>query len=804
VSLHGIEDLLSEIESLLDAMRHEGAYLKLSRLLNDIGPQEIKSWEVDLRHVIERFYKNKKRDLTSLLEKRLGNEQQNARPKNPLARLSEIQIEAVGKELKNALKELETHHIFQWSTYYRDTILNFYDRFVELAPRIENERLSSIIRAEVSAHTRAILESGYRHQVSRNLLPHFDAISKSVGGLEKFLELPVEVYANKLSVSLTPETGQSMRAVCSAFLAGILHGYATANLGRERGFTLLPNNTRAWVQLVPFLTFGDLGKVTAELAPSEFRSALETGAAILVRSLDQIVQHARDFVPLPALAQYQQYESRLDLAFRPPADADSPQLIEIQCYLTDSTVSRETLQDSVRRGISVVLASLQPDLLELVRRDDRMSEVIVHINDSEPSERISNSLSEAIEKVIYRRRTKRTDGAPITYNCAREFPLRNPVRAKYFHVNRSSVRDLLRAFDRRNGVRLWCSVRRSGKTTACFDLGSTTGGSVIVPQTCDSTEQFPNANLFYDEVCKAVDAGLSVPGDFVQRIVLRCAPNAESDTKRFVFVVDEYETLFGRLRSALRRDPDIRYTVVQPLLNQLVGFSRDHLLVFMGQQPNAHYILMDQNQLSPYVEQDPFPLFQHNNGTITGEFSELMRKVLTDSIRFDGTFADAAYEETAGHPFLTVNLLVELVDWLIDSRRPAKDIRLTCDDFVSFAKDRLTPNRIAMSTEYDFFREAIADAISDESAKTNPWLYSVYRVLGGIGSRVQKGSFSVSQSKYVALTKELGIEQLGIGRDELLRTAAQANFLHMSAEGVQPRIRLLGRIAAAARPRVIA
>ena len=311
---------------------------------------------------------------------------------------------------------------------------------------------------------------------------------------------------------------------------------------------------------------------------------------------------------------------------------------------------------------------LRPDLLELVRRDDRMAEVIVHYDDSVSPQAVSNGLTETIEKVIYQRRTKRISGAPINYNCAREFPLRNPVRAKYFHVDRSSVRDLMRAFDRRNGVRLWCSVRRSGKTTACFDLGSTSSGAVIVPQTCDSTEQFPNANLFYDEVCKAVDAGRAIPGDYFHHLVLRCAPNANAETERFVFVVDEYETLFGRLRGALRRDPDIRYTVVQPLLNQMVGFSRDNLLVFMGQQPNAHYILMDQNQLSPYVEQDPFPLFQHNSGTTTGEFSELMRKVLTDAIRFDGSFADATYEETSGHPFLTVNVLVEFVEWLIDDQ----------------------------------------------------------------------------------------------------------------------------------------
>lgn len=166
------------------------------------------------------FTKKKKRDLTILLEERLGVNQQRIKTRDPLTQLSESKIDVLSREFTNALKELETHHIYQWSTYYRDTILNYYDRFVELAPQINSERLASLIRVEVSKHTSAILESGYKHQVSRNLLPHFDAIGKSIGGLKNFLELVVEIYVSKLSVSLSPETGQSMRLVCSAFLAG--------------------------------------------------------------------------------------------------------------------------------------------------------------------------------------------------------------------------------------------------------------------------------------------------------------------------------------------------------------------------------------------------------------------------------------------------------------------------------------------------------------------------------------------------------------------------------------------------------
>src|SRR5204863_4372926 len=115
------------------------------------------------------------------------------------------------------------------------------------------------------------------------------------------------------------------------------------------------------------------------------------------------------------------------------------------------------------------------------------------------------------------------------------------------------------------------------------------------------------------------------------------------------------ETLFGRLKSAVAREPDLRYTVAQPLLNQMVSFTRENLLVFLGQQPNAHFILMDQNQLSAYVQQDSFPLFQHEDGTMQGELAELVRKVLTERVSVDPSFVDGVHSETAGHPFLAVN-----------------------------------------------------------------------------------------------------------------------------------------------------
>ena len=160
-------------------------------------------------------------------------------------------------------------------------------------------------------------------------------------------------------------------------------------------------------------------------------------------------------------------------------------------------------------------------------------------------------------------------------------------------------------------------------------------------------------------------------------------------------MLDEYETLFGRLNSAVMREPDLRYTVAQPLLNQMVTFTRDNRLVLLGQQPNAHFILMDQNQLSPYVEQDAFPLFEHDEGTTDGELAELVRKVLTERVHVEPEFLDGVVEETAGHPFLTVNMLVELGDWLIETERSVSSLTLDARDFERFRRQKLRPRTIS-------------------------------------------------------------------------------------------------------------
>lgn len=228
----------------------------------------------------------------------------------------------------------------------------------------------------------------------------------------------------------------------------------------------------------------------------------------------------------------------------------------------------------------------------------------------------------------------------------------------------------------------------------------------------------------------------------------------------------------------------------------MVAFSKDNLLVFVGQRPDAHYIIMDQNQLSALIQQDSFPLFEHESGS--SEFEDLIRKVMTEYIHFDASFLAAVHAETAGHPFLTVKVMINFFDWLIESKRPLRNIHLGEGDFQLFASRRLNPIQIALNSGYDFFRKAVGDAMSEEGRKHTPWLHAVYAVMQQISLEAE--SLRVSRSEYFELVQRINRPSLSTySPDGLLRTGTQANFFAFNDESVSIKIPTLARISLAAR-----
>lgn len=215
--------------------------------------------------------------------------------------------------------------------------------------------------------------------------------------------------------------------------------------------------------------------------------------------MDEVLGRGRSgFFALPSFGQFSQEVLRLDIGIRLPTAVTSKKYLEIQCFL-GLEPTRWQLEELVRRDVALVVLPLVPATNDWVSAHDRLRRIVVNtsagigLSTTAATQRATEILSEAA-----RESGQRLQHAPLSYNFAREFPLQNPNINRYFLVHRESVRRLLRTFERRNGVRLWCSVRRSGKTTACFDLAADTASDVVVTQTCAHTEQYAGANVFYD------------------------------------------------------------------------------------------------------------------------------------------------------------------------------------------------------------------------------------------------------------------------------------------------------------------
>ena len=722
----------------------------------------------------------------------------------PISPTSEI-----ASDFRYELNQLREHHIFQWSTFYRDCFDNYFSLFLKEIGQPSVDDSVEAFMDPLAEHTNLIFTQGYEYV--RRTHNHDIAITKSLNGLTQFLAVPLDYYSAQASSVSDYRSAISLRLLFSAALCGILEGYSRTSFGDLPGSGVLARFQRNWVHYAAFFTPTHAERLICCIEPGPFLNGFRTSVLPLLDAIQRFFRSEEyDYWPLPVMGQYSWPQRCLEISVRPPRNAAFQGLIETRVFLDESFVHIQDLENSFGRRVALVIAPLKPDIQKAVDDHERLREIVVTVSrgttvDDITAEKIRTNLSDrayrVLDEVVYVLRSKLEAKSPITYNFAREFPLHQPDKASFFHVTRTSVRDLLRTFERRNGVRLWCSVRRSGKTTACFDMETTTGESYIVGQTCGVPPN-PDASKFYNFIRDAIQSGDMVSQSFVKDIISQCAPD-NLVGRRIVLIIDEYETLFGLLRNAVKDSDSIRYNVIQPLLDQLVVFSQENLLVFLGQQPDAHFILMDQNQLAPYVTQDSFPLFEHVQGSSTGEFAKLVNKILFGRIECTATFLDALYRETSGHPYLTVTVLIEFVDWLIERKRPQIGLRLNSGDFTRFARAKLSTERIILSPEYNFFKEAAAPALSKQGYLSNPWLFMSYWAIREI-SIENPSVFRVSRKNFENITKRIPVPKGGaeIDCENILRTASQANFLTYDEKHVSVRIRILGRISAAVRPLV--
>lgn len=826
-----IDSVLAEVADLSRHVQVKSARAKMEALLRGLPGTTLASFEGRIRQGISESFFRKNRDaLIDLLNQRLtgfvpapdtdtlaeaseepgaagAEEVVSALPVtlhdvHPRAKpltvmptvppLNAAEVDERFAEFENVLQVLSERHIYQWSTFYRDWLTDDFDWLLTAMERYRRpSELLERVRLAMAAHSREIFQKGYRY-VTTQEDGHEYAVTKSLNGLKRFLDLAVEFYSSKLPAAAAIEQSRRLRALTSSMLVGVLHGYAQVSFGWEAGEDILARFATYWAHTLAFLQPYDIESLLERLPRNEFTDAVGVYFTPLAEAIEQIGKQ-RTHMPLPTASQLRWGSGRLNIWLRPSTLSPFPQLIELECYLDAKYLQDNDLVEAAGRGVAVVVAPLRSDLHAAKQPESRLPGIVVTSDgDAAKIPEIREKIRNILAIRAYRQDTAWTRRQPLTQNPARAFPLNNPDLLRHFLVYRQTVRDLLRDFESRSGVRLWCSVRRSGKTTAGSRLDTSTGTVAVIKQTCDSTGENTNDSFLYDQVVDALSRGQQIPADFLSSIVEQCGDGQDSQD-RFVLVLDEYETLFGRLKAAAGRNRELRYAVAQPLLNQMVRFARDNLLIFLGQQPNAHYIFMDQNQLSPYVQHDAFPLFGHDSGDSMEEFAQLVHLILTKVMDPDTSFIDAIFKETAGHPFLTVNLLADFVDWLIEKRRLVADLNLGAEDVARYAGERLTAKQVRMSRDYTFFREAVGQAMGDAGQEETPWLHAVYSSLSAL-VHASPESLRCSRDDFREIATRVQGEH-GIDADQLLLSASNSNFLAYDDQYVWPRIRLLGRIS---------
>ncbi|MEQ7780010.1 hypothetical protein, partial [Xanthomonas sp. WHRI 8356] len=77
-------------------------------------------------------------------------------------------------------------------------------------------------------------------------------------------------------------------------------------------------------------------------------------------------------------------------------------------------------------------------------------------------------------------------------NYAKDFPLDDPLfREGHFEVERHSVNRIIQGLQRGVGAYVWCSVRRSGKTTSAEAIAGPSGERMVIFQSMDHRPNSP-------------------------------------------------------------------------------------------------------------------------------------------------------------------------------------------------------------------------------------------------------------------------------------------------------------------------
>jgi hypothetical protein len=789
---------LTDVSNLLAGNQMQEADRRTRALISKLNHSELTSASDEIKQVIQRFMKNRRRDLMHELEVRLGRlaapaetASQGSVVRSQVAPLSTDQQLSV--RTAAMLRMLADQHIFRWKPHYVDVLRHIVSR---IASEVPDEREITKICEAFADHAQTIFGRGFAFQTQKGVSADV-ATLKSVSGVQSFVDLIVSVYLERRPDVENSAHAAALWGTTSAAIVGVLRGYGAVRFGPVTGWSLLQRNRLAWLPPVGFCRGSELLPLFEEFGQAGAAGDLHVIVGASVQAAERMAHkfHGADLL-LPRMSRVSPGSiERLDLTYTAKRGALNRD-ISITCF-SGTVKTTQPIEAALALKPAAVVGILSAQVTEWVERSS-----IKCVADASGLRTDSQQLYNFAE-LIYGKleaedlsRESYSDPAVITHNYASDFPLDDPEFRRQFLVERHSVKRLLQEFDGSVGIHLWCSVRRSGKTTAAQELADAGGTSLVVSQTMDRQLRQPIQNIFSRAVRAAFESGKDLRDDFFAEVVRDCAlatTASDPSNMRIVFILDEYESLFGLIDSNVRESKGSKYKVALPLLSQMVDFATRNLLVFMGQRPDAFHVLPSDSQLAPLVNQQRFPLFEHRKHARDSEFTQFLKLVLTEKLPFDDIFADAVFAETSGHPYLTVNLMEDFNRWLVDNSFRLAGASLTAQNFADFAKDKLTPAALKRSPFYDFFAAQMAEYLSERSRSNEPWLSAVAHTLKALATKHFK-TFETTTNGFEKLIAPIAEEhRIPLGR--LQMTATQANFLREENGQVSAGIRILARLA---------
>jgi hypothetical protein len=790
---------LGELQRLAQAWQRRRADDLFRRIVNTCSTDVLVLISHDLRKIAATFEKGSRRKLTELLESHLSGSVSRGiavEPGSP-QRLTVSDLQSTYEKM---LDNLRDKHIFQWTTFYRDNIGYVFRDAIDRGPLSDQpEEVTQRIELILFRHTKSIFSRGYTFARERGLDVEV-ATDKSLRGLQQFLYLVMGLLFDQRDY--IEQRGCMVAAwdIVSAMLTGIMTGYRDIELDDLSGAAILDGSPVAWLPALGFCR----GEDAVRICTREFGKISVESSSIcaLLLGVDRWIAKSGLRSVMPRLSRVSLGAGRLDITYSFTESSES-QDITMSAFYGEPVEYIRDIQEAINLRMVAIVAPLSEvvkDWLESTPKNTIIDSSDVR-EDITQAEALGETISSTLLAGALVSQNKSEDGQ-ITRNYARDFPLDDPEFRRFFEVERLSVKHVIQELQSRVGAYVWCSVRRSGKTTAASSLSETSNQTLVLFQSMDHRPNAIEVNVLGRALRAALTSGNPIPEDFFQSVVNTCvsavAPTAPQQ-KRLVFIIDEYESLFGTLDASSRRDPGLRHLVIQPLISQMLAFSTKNVLLFMGQRPDAHQILLSQNQLSPNIRQHAFPLFAHSSEGVS-EFSLLVRRVLTEKMPSAPTFDNALYMETRGHPYLTVNALVDFCDWIIEERIDLTNSALTGAHFERFASIRLIQSRLQRSSYYSLFHGMLAEFLSEQSREQEPWLHAVTHVLRDLAKRHPK-KLSCSLASFESLARP-SADILGVPPSRLLASAAMANFLSEHGGLVSPAIPLMARLAASIEPRI--